>query len=137
MMQPTRFLALTLLAVLSLQAVIAAPNLTPGEFRIESVIEGNPPLAVDLTKTSFQTVYLNGPLTTWVVRKDGDTSYSLSVGRYPYTGIVDDKLTASVRAEQSVEWLVKYKELQDAYTIEPANAPGKGWTASSGNYGAQ
>lgn len=136
-MQPTRFLALALLAVLSVHEVIAAPKLTPGVYKIESVIKGNTPIGVHQTLPEIQLVHFNGPVATWKVRKEGDKSYLLSVGDYPYTGVVDDKVTASKRPQQNVEWLVNYKQLQDAYTIEPANTPGRGWTRSSGDRAAE
>ncbi|KAF9899128.1 hypothetical protein EC991_009527, partial [Linnemannia zychae] len=137
MMQPTRLLALALLAVFSLQEVIAAPNLIPGVFKIKSLTEGNTPVGVNYVLPGFQTVYNNGPVNSWVVRKEGDKSYRLSVGGYPYTGIEDNKLAATVHNEHNVEWLATYREYQDAYTIEPADSPYKGWTASSDNQGGQ
>ena len=41
-----------------------APNLTPGVFKIVSLIEGNPPVGVNLTLPGFQNVYLNAPVKT-------------------------------------------------------------------------
>ena len=41
-----------------------AYNITPGTHRIVSKIEGNPPTSVNLTRQAWQTVYLNGPVTT-------------------------------------------------------------------------
>ena len=39
-------------------------NITPGAYKIVSLLEGNPPTSVNLTLPGFQTVYLNGPVTT-------------------------------------------------------------------------
>ena len=44
--------------------VSMAPNLTSGEFRIVSLIEGNPPVGVNRTKPASQDVHLNGPVRT-------------------------------------------------------------------------
>ncbi|KAG6372630.1 hypothetical protein JVT61DRAFT_7380 [Boletus reticuloceps] len=105
-----------------------APNLTSGTFRVVSLIEGNPPASVNLTRPAFQSVYLNGPVTTWAVEQEGDNTYRLSVGGYPYTGVLDNKVTASIHPEQNVEWIATYREREDAYTISPINDDIKGWT---------
>ena len=41
-----------------------APNLTPGTWKIVSLLEGNPPTSVNLILPGWQSVYLNGPVTT-------------------------------------------------------------------------
>ena len=41
-----------------------APNLTSGEFRIVSLIEGHPPVGVNHTRPAAQNVHLNGPVRT-------------------------------------------------------------------------
>lgn len=130
-MQLTRFLALALLTVLSFQEVIAAPNLVSGAFKIKSASEGNPSVTINLTRPGWQSVYLNGPVKTWIVRKEGETSYILSAGGYRYTGIGNDEVIATIYREENVEWVVTYRQPQDAYTIEPMDARGKGWTMSS------
>jgi hypothetical protein len=40
-----------------------APNLTPGVFKIVSLVEGHPPVGVNFTQPGFQDVYLNAPVT--------------------------------------------------------------------------
>ncbi|KAG6372631.1 hypothetical protein JVT61DRAFT_7381 [Boletus reticuloceps] len=108
-----------------------APNLTSGTFRVVSLIDdGNPPLGVNFTFPAFQSVYLNGPLTTWAVEQEDDNTYRLSVGGYRYTGVVANKVTASTHPEQNVEWIATYRERQDAYTISPVNDEANGWTVS-------
>jgi hypothetical protein len=110
-----------------------ALNLTPGVFKIVSLIEGKPPVGVNLTLQGLQNVYLNAPVRTWVARKDGHNTYRLSVGGYPYTGIEDDKVVASIHAEQNVEWRATYQVLQEAYTITPVDDASKGWTVPHGS----
>ncbi|KAF8552818.1 hypothetical protein OG21DRAFT_1330608 [Imleria badia] len=88
------------------------------------------PTSVNLTLPGLQTVYLNGPVTTWVVRPEGKNTYRLSVGRYPYTGVIDDKVTASIHTEQNVEWRATFQVRQQAYIIEPVNSDGRGWTVA-------
>jgi hypothetical protein len=105
-----------------------APNLTPGVFKIVSLMEGNPPVGVNLTLPGLQTVYINAPVRTWVVRKEGKSTYRLSVGGYPYTGIGGDKVIASIHAEQNVEWRATYQVRQDAYTITSVDNTSRGWT---------
>ncbi|KAF8552816.1 hypothetical protein OG21DRAFT_1510988, partial [Imleria badia] len=107
-----------------------AHNITPGTHKIVSLIDGNPPTSVNLTRPGWQTVYLDGPVTTWVVRPEGKNTYRFSVGGYPYTGVIDDKVTATIHAEQNVEWRATYREVQKAYTIEPVDGNGKGWTVT-------
>ncbi|KAF8127209.1 hypothetical protein EV363DRAFT_1346178 [Boletus edulis] len=106
-----------------------APNLTSGTFNIVSLLDGNP-ASINLTLPGFQFVYLNGPVTTWVIEQEGDNTYRLRVGGYPYTGIIDKKVTASIFPEQNVEWIATYRELQDAYTISPINDTIMGWTVA-------
>ncbi|KAF8130806.1 hypothetical protein EV363DRAFT_1166403 [Boletus edulis] len=113
-----------------------APNLTSGKFRVISLIDdsdGNPldPVGVNLTCPAFQSVHLNGRVTT--VRQflqEGDNTYRLSVGGYPYTGVIDNNVTASTHAEQNVEWIATYREFQDAYTISPIDDKFVAWTAN-------
>ncbi|KAF8120452.1 hypothetical protein EV363DRAFT_1189684 [Boletus edulis] len=124
-----------------------APNLTSGKFRVISLIDdsdGNPldPVGVNLTRPAFQSVHLNGRVTTvrqtqgsphclyWVVEQEGDNTYRLSVGGYPYTGVIDNNVTASTHAEQNVEWIATYREFQDAYTISPIDDKFVAWTAN-------
>ncbi|KAF8130662.1 hypothetical protein EV363DRAFT_1166338 [Boletus edulis] len=107
-----------------------APNLTPGTFKIVSLIDGNPPASVNLTAPGFQPVYLNGPVTTWAISREGEKSYRLSVGAYPFTGVIDNNVTASIHAEQNVEWIATYREFHDAYTISPVNDDILGWTVA-------
>ncbi|KAN0078229.1 hypothetical protein V8E55_010286 [Tylopilus felleus] len=102
-----------------------APNLIHGSFQIISLTEGNPPTSVNHTKPADQSVYLRGP---WEVKQEGDKSYRLSLGAYPYTGILDNKVTATTHAHQNVEWHATYREHQDAYTIAPLKDQSKGWT---------
>jgi len=120
-----RFLVFTLLAAFFVQA---APSLTSGKFKIMSLTEGNPPLSINLILPSYQDVYLNGPVKTWNVRSEGNDVYLLSVGGYPFTGIVDGVVIASIHPEQNVKWRVTYREANDAYTIEPADSVGSGFT---------
>ncbi|KAN0078217.1 hypothetical protein V8E55_010274, partial [Tylopilus felleus] len=105
-----------------------APNLTPGTWKIVSLLEGNPPTSVNLILPGWQSVYLNGPVTTWAIREEGKKTYRLSLGGYPFTGVIEDKVTATIHVEQNLEWRATYRKLQDAYTIEPINGNGKGWT---------
>ncbi|KAF8130798.1 hypothetical protein EV363DRAFT_221500 [Boletus edulis] len=105
-----------------------APNLTPGTFKIVSLIDGNPPASVNLTDPGFQSVYLNGPVTTWVISRESEKSYRLSVGGYPFTGVIDNNVTASIHPEQNVGWIATYREFNDAYTISPVNDDILGWT---------
>ncbi|KAG6373567.1 hypothetical protein JVT61DRAFT_6214 [Boletus reticuloceps] len=108
-----------------------APNLTSGTFKIVSLIDGNPPASINLTLPGFQSVYLNGPVTTWVIKREGDKSYRLSLGGYPYTGVIDNNVTASIHEQQNVEWIATYRRLQDAYTISPIDDKIMGWTVAN------
>jgi hypothetical protein len=38
------------------------------------------------------------------------------VGGYRFTGVIDDKVAASINPELKVEWIATYHEFQDAYT---------------------
>ncbi|KAF8452115.1 hypothetical protein L210DRAFT_871734, partial [Boletus edulis BED1] len=92
-----------------------------------------PPVGVNFTRPAGQSVYLNAPVTTarqflWAVEQEGDNTYRLSVGGYRYTGVVDNRVTASIFPEQNVEWIATYRRLQDAYTISPVNDVILGWT---------
>ena len=51
-----------------------------------------------------------------MIREEGKKTYRLSLGGYPYTGARHNKVTATVHAEQNLEWRATYRELQDAYT---------------------
>ncbi|KAF8452117.1 hypothetical protein L210DRAFT_3638659 [Boletus edulis BED1] len=104
-----------------------APNLTSGTFSIVSLIDGNPPVGVNFTRPAGQSVYLNAP---WAVEQEGDNTYRLSVGGYRYTGVVDNRVTASIFPEKNVEWIATYRERQDAYTISPINDDIVGWTVA-------
>ncbi|KAF8425398.1 hypothetical protein L210DRAFT_3509297 [Boletus edulis BED1] len=111
-----------------------APNLTSGKFRVVSLINNsNPPVGVNLTRPAFQSVHLNGRVTTWAVEQEGDNTYRLSVGGYPYTGVVVNRVTASIHPEQNVEWIATYRRFQDAYTISAVNDESNGWTVSHPN----
>jgi len=105
-----------------------APNLRPGACRIVSILEGNPPTGVNFTRPASQNVYLNGPVTTWNIKEEGEKTYRLSLGGYPYTGARNNKVTATLHPQQNLEWRATYHEFQDAYTIEPIHGDGKGWT---------
>ncbi|KAN0078198.1 hypothetical protein V8E55_010255 [Tylopilus felleus] len=102
-----------------------APNLRPGACRIVSILEGNPPTGVNFTRPASQNVYLNGP---WNIKEEGEKTYRLSLGGYPYTGARNNKVTATLHPQQNLEWRATYHEFQDAYTIEPIHGDGKGWT---------
>ncbi|KAF8418924.1 hypothetical protein L210DRAFT_3578115 [Boletus edulis BED1] len=106
-----------------------APNLTSGTFNIISLLHGNP-ASINLTYPGFQSVYLNGPVTTWVIEREGEKSYRLSVGGYAFTGVIDNNVTASIFPEQNVEWIATYREFQDAYTISPINDIIMGWSVA-------
>ncbi|KAF8130560.1 hypothetical protein EV363DRAFT_1332237 [Boletus edulis] len=108
-----------------------APNLVPGSFQIVSLIEGNPPTSVNLTKPAGQSVYLKGPVTNWKVKKESDNTWHLTLGGYPYTGVVKDKVTATINDDKNVKWIATYREFQDGYTIQPADKPSSGWTVHS------
>ncbi|KAF8451978.1 hypothetical protein L210DRAFT_3638557 [Boletus edulis BED1] len=111
-----------------------APNLTSGRFRVVSLInDSNPPVGVNLTRPAFQSVHLNGRVTTWAVEQEGDNTYRLSVGGYPYTGVVVNRVTASTHPEQNVEWIATYIEREDAYIISAINDERNGWTVSDPN----
>ncbi|KAF8130796.1 hypothetical protein EV363DRAFT_221109 [Boletus edulis] len=111
-----------------------APNLTSGKFRVVSLInDSNPPVGVNLTRPAFQSVHLNGRVTTWAIEQEGDNTYRLSVGGYRYTGAVANRVIASIHPEQNVEWIATYIEHQDAYTISAVNDESNGWTVSDSN----
>ncbi|KAN0078220.1 hypothetical protein V8E55_010277 [Tylopilus felleus] len=93
-----------------------APNLTPGTWKIVSLIEGNPPTSVNLTRPAWQNVYLNGPVTTWTIRQEGEKAYRLGLGGYPFTGAINDRVIATAHEHQGFEWRATYRKLQDAYT---------------------
>ncbi|KAF8545879.1 hypothetical protein OG21DRAFT_1317559 [Imleria badia] len=89
-----------------------AHNISLGEYKIVSLIEGNPP-------------------TSWTVTPEGDNTYRLMLsGKYFYTGVVDDKVLASIDSGKDLEWRATYREQQDAYTIEPADDQDNGWTVT-------
>jgi len=54
-------------------------------------------------------------LLQWFLKKDGNT-FRLSLGGYPYTGVIDGKVTASIDDKVNAEWIATYRERQDAYT---------------------
>jgi hypothetical protein len=110
-----------------------APNLTSGVFNIVSLMEGNPPAGVNLTRPAGQNVYLNAPVRTWKVEDEGRNTYRLSLlGKYRYTGIVGNNVMASSNPENNVAWHAIYQERQDAYTITPVHDTSQGWTAPHG-----
>ncbi|KAI9458980.1 hypothetical protein HD554DRAFT_2177146 [Boletus coccyginus] len=105
-----------------------APNLTSGDYKIVTLLETNPLAGISLTGPDFQDVYVGGPVTKWVVEQDGNNTYRFHIGGYASTGIIDDNVAVSTNPKQDVEWIATYREYQNAYTIEPADNIGKGWT---------
>lgn len=43
-------------------------------------------------------------------------TYWFAIDAYPYTGLLEEKVTATVCAEQDVKWHVTYREAHNAYT---------------------
>ncbi|KAF8452033.1 hypothetical protein L210DRAFT_3755280 [Boletus edulis BED1] len=109
-----------------------APNLTSGTFRVVSLIDdSNPPVGINFIRPTVQSVYLNARVTTWAVGQEGDNTYRLSVGGYPYTGVAVNSVIASLHPEQDMEWIATYRERQDAYTISPIKNAIVGWTVAN------
>ncbi|KAF8553052.1 hypothetical protein OG21DRAFT_1510690 [Imleria badia] len=104
------------------------PNLTSGTFTISSLIEGQPPVSVDDTKPGSQSIHLNGSVAPWVVKAEGQNKYRLRLGDYPFTGVIDSKVTVSVDPAENLEWIALYRASQDAYTITPVDNKAFVWT---------
>ncbi|RJO70004.1 hypothetical protein D5S18_29510 [Nocardia panacis] len=97
-------------------------------FRISSLAEGNPPIGVFPILPAVQPVRARAPISEWKVVKVGQDRYRLSVGRYPHTGVAENKVIASIHPEQEREWVITHREVQNAFTIALADQPQLGWT---------
>ncbi|KAG0335156.1 hypothetical protein BG000_007752 [Podila horticola] len=130
----TRLLALALSAVLSLQAVIAAPRpeLVLGTYKILSVAaKENPQTGVDPSRPSSLPIRVNAALDLWEVKPQPEPGvYRLSlIDAFPYTGIVDRTVVATFDEQVDQNWYVRYHATYDAYTIESAPLwPTPAWT---------
>ncbi|KAI9241079.1 MAG: hypothetical protein BYD32DRAFT_93447 [Podila humilis] len=116
----TRLLALTLLVVLSLQAVTTVAS------RITSLANDNA-AGVDPTDLDSQIVSTTGTVTNWKIVKVEGEKYKFSVGDYDYVGVLDGKVIASINQEEGEEWIVRDAG-RNLYTISPASAHDNGWT---------
>ncbi|KAF8552817.1 hypothetical protein OG21DRAFT_1330421 [Imleria badia] len=92
-----------------------AAELTHGRYRIISLTEGERPTSINLTKPGSQLVRLGGPVDVWTIKKESRT-FTLSIGGYAYTRIIDDKVTVTIHPEENVEWIATRRELHNAYT---------------------
>jgi len=110
-------------------------NLTSGNFKIVSLIEGNPPASVGPPYIGLQFVHLNGVDKIWRVVKDGEKAYLLAIDGYRSTLATGDKVAASIEPGQNVQWIATYRDHRDAYTIEPVNGGDKVWTVPFGSDG--
>ncbi|MRH91985.1 hypothetical protein GFY24_31880 [Nocardia sp. SYP-A9097] len=104
-----------------------------GMFRISSLTDGTQPASINPTRPALQKVYLGGPIIEWAVRRMDANVYSLSIGGYPHTSVVDGNLAATVFEEQDVDWLIERQEFQDAFTIASSSDPSIVWTVASSN----
>jgi len=104
------------------------PAPSSGTSRIVSLIEGNPLASINPTDPLSLIVRLNEPVQNWTLDQKGNYLYYFGVGGYPFSGIADGKVIASTDFAKNVTWHVTYSKDQDAYTIEVANDPSKGWT---------
>ena len=52
----------------------------------------------------------------WKFEKVGDHRYRLSVAGYPHTGVLEDKVIASLDPKHETEWDIVRHEYQNAYT---------------------
>ncbi|WP_194853128.1 I66 family serine proteinase inhibitor [Nocardia sp. SYP-A9097] len=102
-----------------------------GMYRILN--DGTPPVGISYTRPAWQQVFLGGPVIGWAVRRVDSKVYSLDIGGYPYTGVVDGNLIATIQQEQEQDqdWLIQYQEAQDAYTITSSSDPSLCWTVES------
>jgi hypothetical protein len=105
-------------------------NLAPGTYRVISLTDGNPPLGINLTKPGIQFILVNGPVQQWVIRKSDDDKLLLSIGGYPYTGVIDNKVAASINFVDEMAWEITYREVQEAYTLARVDDPSVGWTVT-------
>ncbi|KAI9459013.1 hypothetical protein HD554DRAFT_2177189 [Boletus coccyginus] len=105
-------------------------NLASGRFKIVSLTEGERPTSVNYTEPGSQIVRLGQPVNVWEVNLAADSGgiLRLSIGGYRYSGVIDDKVTASINPEVNVQWFATYRENHDAYTISPLEDTSKGWT---------
>jgi hypothetical protein len=46
----------------------------------------------------------------------GQNRFSISVGGYPFIGVVEGTVNATIHQEQKQIWKLNYSEVQDAYT---------------------
>ncbi|KAI9239404.1 MAG: hypothetical protein BYD32DRAFT_450284 [Podila humilis] len=128
MRRPTQLLSLTLLAVLSLQAMVAQGAT---RYRIKSMQGSNGNyVGVRPIKTVSQFIETDAPITDWGIEKVEGNKFRLRVGSYPNVGIRDNRVIASLEADDNVEWLVEHQEAQGGYTISSATQPYLGWTKS-------
>lgn len=124
MRRPTRLLSLALSAVLSLQAVVAQGS---HRFRIKSMAD-NSYAGISPILPAWQSIHTGGPITDWRITKVEGNQYHFSVGGYPYVGIIESEVIASVHQEQDEKWLLERRDSQGGYTISPASKPHLGWT---------
>ncbi|KIM62449.1 hypothetical protein SCLCIDRAFT_24978 [Scleroderma citrinum Foug A] len=102
-----------------------------GQYRIVSLAKGRPPTGVSPIRSASQSIRLNQPIQSWTVKQVGNHVYRLSISGYPFTGVLDNTVTASVHAEQDMKFHVTHRGAQGGYTIELANDHNKGWTIAS------
>ncbi|MFJ9367297.1 I66 family serine proteinase inhibitor [Nocardia sp. NPDC101769] len=105
-------------------------TMSSGMFEISSMANGQRTVSINLIRTAWQRVYLGGPVTSWAVRKVDDKVFSLAIGGYPYTGILDGNLVATIFADQDQDWRIQYQDSQNAYTIASSSDPSRVWTLS-------
>ncbi|KAG8215511.1 hypothetical protein J3R82DRAFT_9156 [Butyriboletus roseoflavus] len=108
-----------------------AVNLDSGNFRILSLTQGSLPVGVNVILPGFQNVCVNAPVQQWGIHKASDTTYLLSVGGYPFTGVDGSNVVASINSDQNEEWQITPSPTQGAYTIARATQPMFGWTVPS------
>ena len=141
-------------------------DLSAGIYKIISLI-GDSPVGVNDTKPPFQFIYLNAPVTDvrqflvsiqnarltsllqWKFTMSEAHTYQFTIDGYPYIGVLDDKVIATVDRGQSAGWTIVHED-QDAYTyaalafprrfsvllicslfsIRLAKDPSQGWTVA-------
>ncbi|MFE3255063.1 I66 family serine proteinase inhibitor [Nocardia sp. NPDC059091] len=102
-----------------------------GMYEISNATNGRQSVGIRLVRTAWQHVHLGESVTSWAVREVDGQVYSLAIGGYPYTGILDGNLVATIFADHDQDWLIQYQDSRGAYTIASSSDPSSVWTLSN------
>ncbi|MVU76746.1 hypothetical protein GPX89_05730 [Nocardia sp. ET3-3] len=100
-----------------------------GIYKISSV-QGGAAVGVSPVRPAYQLARIGAPITDCTLRQVDDKVTSIMVGAYPYTGVTDGQLLATIAQEQDQDWTIEYREAQNAYTIASVSDPSLVWTVT-------